>query len=337
MASSKQMDIDALTTARREDWQRLAALAQQGKLSGPEADELIQRYQAGASDLSAIRTTVGQTGHGDGLSLSLSRARLRFTGTSTNVLEQLPRFFANQLPAALYRIRWLTLAVTAACALIAVISGLYFNANPQLLLHLGTAAELRKYASQEFVGYYSAHSTGAFAGQVWTNNAWIAAQAILTGITGIYPATILIQNSISLGQAGAIMNQYGRIDHFWLYIAPHGQLELYSIFTAGAAGLMLFWAWVAPGRRTRIQALAQDGRALFTIVVGLIISLAVSGTIEGFVTRQPWPWPIKIAIGTVALLAFLSYQWIIGRRATRGGETGDLEEFEGGAREIVAA
>jgi uncharacterized membrane protein SpoIIM required for sporulation len=337
MPSFKQMDIDALTTARSEDWQRLAQLAAKSKHSGPEADELIQRYQAGASDLSSIRTTVGQTGHGDGLSLSLSRARLRFTGTPTNVLEQVPRFFANQLPAALFRIRWLTLVIAVFCGVIAVVSGVYFNANPQLLLHLGTPAELRHYANSEFVGYYSAHSTGAFAGQVWTNNAWIAANTIAGGITGLYPVYMLVTNFISLGQSAAVMNQYGRIDHFWLYIAPHGQLELYSLFTAGAAGLMLFWAWVAPGRRTRLQALAESGRALFTVVIGLILSLAVSGFIEGFITRQPWPWPIKIGIGTLALAAFLVYQWVVGRRAVRGGETGDLEEFEAGARQIIAA
>jgi uncharacterized membrane protein SpoIIM required for sporulation len=331
------MDLDAFAAARRDDWMRLAQLSKKWRFSGRDADELIDRYQAGASDLSAIRTNVGQSVVGDSVSLSLSRARLRFTGTSANILEQLPLFFANQLPAALYRIRWLCFAVTAGSALIAVIVGIYLASNPQLLLHLGTPAELHKYASAEFVGYYSAHPDPAFAGQVWTNNAWIAAQSIATGITGIYPLVILISNAVNVGEAGAIMSQYGRLDHFYLYIAPHGQLELYSIFTAGSAGLMLFWAWVAPGGRTRVQALAEDGRALFTIVIGLILSLAVSGIIEGFVTRQPWPWPIKIGIGTVALLVFLFYQWVIGRRAYRGGQTGDLDEFEAGARNITAA
>ncbi|MCU1412856.1 MAG: hypothetical protein JWN80_196, partial [Microbacteriaceae bacterium] len=39
----------------------------------------------------------------------------------------------------------------------------------------------------------------------------------------------------------------------------------------------------------------------------------------------------------VALAGFLFYQWVIGRRAYRAGETGDLEQFEAGARRIVAA
>jgi hypothetical protein len=75
---------------------------------------------------------------------------------------------------------------------------------------------------------------------------------------------------------------------------------------------------------------------LFTIVVGLILALLVSGVIEGYVTRQDWPWPIKIGIGTVALAGFLAYQWILGGRSSRAGNTGDLSEFDAGATRIVA-
>ncbi|HEV7950305.1 MAG TPA: stage II sporulation protein M [Glaciihabitans sp.] len=331
------MDLDSYSAAHREEWDRLAQLAKKRRFSGAEADELIERYQAGASNLSAIKTTAGQSIPGDRLSLSLSRARLRFTGTSVNVAAQMPQFFARQLPAALYRIRWLSLAATAAFFVIATLYGVWFSANPALLLNYGTAEQLQDYADQQFVGYYSANPEASFAGQVWTNNAWIAAQCIAFGITAVWAPYILFQNAQGIGQSAAIMNEYGRLDHFFLYIAPHGQLELYSIFVAAAAGVMISWAWIAPGARTRAQALSEDGRALFTIVVGLILALLVSGIVEGYVTRQDWPWPIKIGIGTVALVAFLVYQWGVGRRAVRAGETGDLSEFEAGARKIVSA
>ncbi len=331
------MDLDAFTAARREDWMRLAQLAAKWRYSGREADEVINRYQAGTSDLSLIRTSIGTSPQGENLSLSLSSVRRRFTGTSLNVLEQLSSFFALQLPAALFRIRWLTVAIAAATFLIAAITGAWLDAHPAYLLHLGTPAELRTYSNQDFVSYYSAHPDAAFAGQVWTHNATLTALCIAAGFTGIVPVYFLLSNAVqTLGVTSAIVTQYGTADHFYLYIAPHGQLELYSLFTGGAAGLMVFWAWVAPGKRTRLQALAEDGRAMFTIVVGLIISLGMSGTIEGFVTRQPWPWPIKIGIGTVALLIFLVYQWVIGRRASRRGATGDLSEFEAGAKQLVA-
>ncbi len=331
------MDLDAYSAAHREEWDRLARLGKKSRFSGAEADELIERYQSGASQLSAIKTTAGQTVQGDRLSLSLSRARLRFTAAAPNVLSQLPLFFANQLPAALYRVRWVSLATAAAFAIIATVYALWLSANPELLLNFGSEADLERYAQQEFVGYYSANAEASFAGQVWTNNAWIAAQCIAFGITGVWAPYMILQNGQGIGQSAAIMNEYGRLDHFFLYIAPHGQLELYSLFVAAAAGMMISWSWIAPGARTRARALAEDGRALFTIVIGLILSLLVSGVIEGYVTRQDWPWPIKIGIGTLALAAFLFYQWFVGRRASRGGETGDLDEFEAGARQIVGA
>ena len=50
----------------------------------------------------------------------------------------------------------------------------------------------------------------------------------------------------------------------------------------------------------------------------------------------PWPWPVKIGIGVLALGALLAYMLVLGRRAWRAGETGDLVEFDAGASRIVA-
>jgi uncharacterized membrane protein SpoIIM required for sporulation len=336
MPSFKQMDLDAYSAAHREEWERLARLASQRRFSGVEADELIERYQSGASQLSAIKTTAGQSAQGDRLSLWLSRARLRFSGASANVLSQLPRFFGAQLPAALYRIRWLCLAIAVATFVIAFLYAWWGMANPEVLANIGTEEFRRKLAEEDFVNYYSEYSGSSFSAFVWTNNAWLAAQCIAFGIFGVYVPAVLFGNAQSLGLVAAVMAESNHLDIFFLYIAPHGQLELYSIFVAGAAGMRIFWAWIAPGPRTRQQSLSEEGRAFFTIVVGLILALLVSGIIEGFVTRQPWPWPVKIGIGTIALSAFLVYQWVVGGRAARAGETGDLEEFEAGARQLVA-
>jgi uncharacterized membrane protein SpoIIM required for sporulation len=331
------MDLDAYSAAHRDEWDELARLAGKRHFSGAEADALIERYQAGATQLSAIKTTAGQSVQGDRLSLLLSRARLRFTGASANVLSRLPEFFGAGLPAALYRIRWLSLAIMAASLLTGLLYAIWAIQHPEVLASVfGSDAERRRYVEHDFVEYYSNYSGGSFASSVWTNNAWLAAQAVAFGIVGVYTPYLLFVNAMNIGYAGALMQQYGQLDTFFLYIAPHGQLELYSIFVAGAAGLRIFWAWIAPGARSRGQALAEDARALFAVAIGLILALLTSGIIEGFVTRQDWPWPVKIGIGTVALGAFLAYQWILGGRAARAGRTGDLDDFEAGARRLVA-
>jgi uncharacterized membrane protein SpoIIM required for sporulation len=331
------MDLDAYSAANAAEWDRLALLARRRTLDGAAADELIDHYQAGSTHLSMIRTTVGDSPHSDGLSLALWRARQRFTGVAANPLRQLTVLFVHQLPAALYRIRWLTLAVALATVIIAVVVAVWYASDPRVFATLGPRARLEQYAEQEFVGYYSQSSEAGFAAQVWTNNAWIAAQCIMFGITGLWVPYVVFSNAAGLGQSAAIMSEFGRLDHFFLYISPHGQLELYAIFLAAAAGLMISWSWISPGARTRRQALAEDGRAFFTVVIGIVLALLLSGIIEGFVTRQDWPWPIKIGIGTVALAVVLAYQWVLGRRAYRAGQTGDLGEFDAGARQIVSA
>jgi hypothetical protein len=44
----------------------------------------------------------------------------------------------------------------------------------------------------------------------------------------------------------------------------------------------------------------------------------------------------KIGIGALALGAFLFYMLVIGGRAARDGETGDLTEYEAGTERLVA-
>ena len=330
------MDLDAYTAAHSADWERLAQLAKRRRLNGREADQLIDLYQSGATDLSAIKSIAGSTATGDRLSLALASARLRFTGASANPLSQLPAFFVHQLPAALYRIRWIVLAVAVATAVVATLYALWITGDPRVLRNLGTDAQLQQYVQHDFIDYYSNNPAASFSGQVWTNNAWIAAQCIAFGITGAYVPFVLIQNAVGVGTAAGVMFAYGRGDVLFSYILPHGLLELTSVFVAAAAGLRIFWSWIAPGARTRAQALAEDGRALFTVAIGCAISLFVSGLIEGFVTPSALPVWAKITIGALALGAFLAYMLVVGRRAVRAGQTGDLDEYDAGSRRVIA-
>jgi len=330
------MDLDALSTARRQEWARLDELSRTRRLTGAEVDELVTRYRAASADLADIKTSAGRTAHGDHVSTMLARARLRLTGAPENVLGQIPRFFALQLPAALYRVRWTTLVIALGFIAVATVVAFWVAGDPALVASLGSRAQLEQYAQNNFTDYYSENPAAVFAGTVWTNNAWIAAQCVLFGITGIWPLMVIMQNAVGVGTTAAIMMAFDRGDVFVLYILPHGLLELTAVFVAAAAGLQIFWAWVAPGRRPRGEALASAGRSLATIAVGLVFVLALSGVIEGFVTAQPWPWPVKIGIGAAALGLFLFYMIFVGGRAYRLGETGDLTEYEAGTPTLVA-
>jgi len=329
------VDADALTRSRRDEWERLAELSR-SRLDGPGVDELVARYRAASADLAEIKTSVGEAPQGAYVSTILAAARLRLTGASDSVLAQLARFFGDQLPAALYRVRWTTLVIAVAFLAVAAGVASWVASDPALVATLGSPDALAQYAEEDFTGYYTENPAAEFAGLVWTNNAWIAAQCILFGVTGIWPLYVLVQNAMGVGIAGGVMAAYDRADIMLLYIAPHGLLELTSIFVAAAAGLHIFWAWVAPGHRTRAAALAEEGRALATVTIGVILSLALAGLVEGFVTGWSLPWPIKIGIGAAALAVFLVYMLLIGGRAVRRGETGELTEYEAGTPRLVA-
>ncbi len=322
------MDLDAYTRARTPTWRRLDELARRRDLSGAEADELVSLYQATATDLSAVRSAAPDLETVTRLSQVLGRARGRLAGAHAPSLGDVARFVVVRLPAALYRIRWWTTGVTAAFLLVAVATGVLVATDPQALTLMGTPAEQEEYVERAFAEYYTPGA--GFAAVVWTNNAWIAAICVGTGITGVFPAYVLLTNAVNVGAAGGLMAAHGRLDVFLQLIAPHGLLELTAIFVAGAAGLRLFWTWVDPGPRRRGRALAQEGRALFTVAIGLVAVLAVSGLVEGFVTGSGLPWPVKVGIGVVVLAAFWAYVLVLGRRATADGATGDLDDDRAG-------
>jgi hypothetical protein len=70
--------------------------------------------------------------------------------------------------------------------------------------------------------------------------------------------------------------------------------------------------------------LAEQGRAVVSVAVGLVAVLLVSGAIEALVTPSPLPSVLRIGIGIIAEAGFLAYVVYFGRRAVRAGETGDI-------------
>ncbi|HEY5518258.1 MAG TPA: stage II sporulation protein M [Cellulomonas sp.] len=322
------MDLDAFSAVRGARWARLDELTRRRRLTGAESDELVRLYQAVATDLSTVRSTAPDPAMVSRLSDLLGRARNAIAGAHEPAWGDVLRFVVVSLPAALYRIRWWTFAVTLASIGVAVIAGWWVATQPDALAAMGTPSARQQYVNQAFAQYYD--PSAGFAAMVWTNNAWIAAQCVGLGISGIWPLYSLAANAVMVGATGGMMAAYGRLGVFFSLIAPHGLLELTAVFVAGAAGLRIFWTWVDPGHRPRMRALAEEGRALFTVAIGLVGALAVSGLIEGFLTGSTLPWAVKIAVGAGAVTAFWTYTIVLGRRAVAAGETGDLDPDRAG-------
>lgn len=330
------MDVDVFANANSGKWRRLEALATQRRLTGAEADELVHLYRQVATHLSLLRARSPEPALVSELSVLLVRARARIASPHDLTLGAVARFFTHTMPAALYRIRWWSVAVSVGCLLVALICGLYLVANPAVLNQLMPPQAQEEYAQQAFAAYYTEHPSLSFTAMVWTNNAMIAALCVATGITGIWPLQVLFTNSLSVGMVGAVMHVQGADQVFWTLILPHGLLELSAVFVAGAAGMRLFWAWVAPGHRTRAKSLAQEGRTTIVVVAALTITLLISGVIEGYVTGYGLPVWLKLTIGVAAAAAFWAITFVVGRRVTQQGVDPGLSEEEARSQVAVA-
>ena len=197
---------------------------------------------------------------------------------------------------------------------------------------------MRQLVQEDFENYYSSAPAQDFAARVFTNNAYVAAQAIVFGVLlGIPVLYVLFSNALNVGIAGGLLAANDRAGLFFGLILPHGLLELTAVFVACGLGLKLGWTVVDPGARTRSRALAEEGRSLVAGALGLALVLFVSGLIEAFVTPSPLPTWARIAIGALAEIAFLAYVFGPGRRAVGAGLTGDLTgDLRGDVRPATA-
>jgi uncharacterized membrane protein SpoIIM required for sporulation len=322
------VDLDAFTTVHSPEWDRLGELTRRRRLDGAEADELVRLYQAVATHLSTVRSAAPDPVLVTRLSDLLTRARTRIAGAHEPAWADVVRFVVITVPAALYRVRWWTFGVTVAFLVVGLVVGWRVATVPEALAAVGPPSFQEEYVDEAFESYYDPGA--GFAAMVWTNNAWITAQCVALGITGVWPVFVLFQNAVGVGSIGGMMAAHGELDLFLQLIAPHGLLELTCVFVAGAAGLKIFWALVDPGPRKRSVAVAHEGRALITVAVGLTGALALSGLVEGFVTGSGLPWWLKIVVGALALAAFWVYVLVLGRRAAAAGETGDLAAHQAG-------
>ena len=319
------MDLDAFVTHNAGAWQRLEQLAGRRRLSPAETDELIGLYQLVATHLALVQSRMPDPATSARLSRLLARGRGALVGGSRRRgWAALAHGVRVDFPVTVYLAwRW-WVSVAAANIVVSGAMMLYLRDHPQRLSRVISSADLRQLVDHDFSDYYSAHPAQAFAAQVWTNNAVVTAICLFLGVTLVGVLWVQWQNAVNLGIVGGAMLGAGKSGIFFGLILPHGMLELTAVFVAGGVGLRTGWSWIAPGARPRAQALAEAGRATAVVAVGLVGVLAVSGAIEAFVTPSGLPTAVRIGIGLIAEVAFLTYIVVLGRRGARAGETGDL-------------
>lgn len=322
------MDVDAFVLAHRDTWDRLETLiGKRRSLSGAEVDDLVELYQRVSTHLSMLRTASSDSVLIGRLSSLVARARSVVTGAHAPLSRMFTRFWTVSFPVVAYRSwRW-WLGTAAAFIAVVVVIALWVAGNPEVQSAVGTPSDIDQLVNHDVSSYYSEHPAASFALQVWVNNSWVSAQCIaLSVVLGLPIPFVLFQNAANLGLIAGLMFQAGKGGLLLGLLLPHGLLELTAVFLAGAAGLRLGWSVVSPGDRPRGQVLAEQGRAVVSVAIGLAGVLLVSGLIEALVTPSALPTFVRVGVGIAAEIAFLSYIGYFGRRAAKAGETGDIED-----------
>ncbi|MCB1016884.1 MAG: stage II sporulation protein M [Acidimicrobiales bacterium] len=330
------MDIDRYLVAHQASWDRLEELtarARRGirRLDPDELDELVARYQRTSTHLSYVRTNFDSPALTIRLTRIVAAARGVIYGKRARTVRAVGEFFTTTFPAAVWDARRFVVASFLLTFLPALAMGAWI-ANSDAALEATAPAALREaYVNEDFESYYSSAPAGQFATEVTVNNIQVSILAFAAGILlCVGAAYVLVLNGANVGVAAGLFVAAGEQPKFWGLILPHGLLELTAVVIAGAAGLRLGWAIIAPGDRRRTAALADAGRRSVVIIMGLVAAFVTAGLIEGFVTGSALPTWARVGLGASVELAFVSYLVVQGRAAAARGITGVLGEVPRG-------
>ncbi|WP_316368160.1 stage II sporulation protein M [Candidatus Thiodiazotropha sp. CDECU1] len=146
------------------------------------------------------------------------------------------------------------------------------------------------------------------------NNIGIGFRAFASGIIfAVGTLFILLFNGLVIGGLAGHLSQLGYHDTFWPFVSGHGSFELTAIVICGAAGLRLGHAVIAPGQRTRVQALQEQAQEALQLVLGAALMLLVAAFIEAFWSSMQIQPATKYVVAAILWTTVIAYLLLVGR------------------------
>jgi|SRR5579862_5614917 len=312
---------------RLAHWERLAAILRRAAsgaalrtLTRPELKDVGPLYRRAASDLAYARVHAVSPALVTYLNDLAARSYALLYHTETRQWRGLPRFFTHDFPRT-FRRRINYFLASLGFMLLGAAVGYVMVARQKSNINVffPEGSQLRdsvKYWESGKVTHHVDDSEAAtYAAQLMTNNITVSIVAFAGGILmGTLTAYAMFQNGAVLGSMAGLMTQVHQHGNFWPGILPHGVVELSETVIAGAAGLAVGWALLAPGRLTRRDALVAAALDSVKLVIGGAFLLIFAGLVEGFVSHSLLPKPLKLGFGIASGLALYSYLFMAGRK-----------------------
>ncbi|MEW8506343.1 MAG: stage II sporulation protein M [Candidatus Thiodiazotropha sp.] len=146
------------------------------------------------------------------------------------------------------------------------------------------------------------------------NNIGIGFRTFASGIIfGVGTLFILLFNGLVIGGIAGHLTRLGYHDTFWPFVSGHGSFELTAIVICGAAGLLLGRAVIAPGQRSRVQALKEHAQEALQLVLGAALMLLVAAFIEAFWSSMLIEPMSKYIVAALLWVTVICYLLLAGR------------------------
>lgn len=274
--------------------------------SREDADRMVSLYNDTANHLAYVRTYIGECETEEYLNRILSNAHAVIYSENKFGFRRFIDGIARGIPR-LFRSKAGYFAVSAALFILSFLVAYVFTVidvrNCFAFVDPATASALREEGMyDEFHAGVSALET-AYIGQ---NNIIICLECFAGGITfGLFTGYVLVTNGLLLGALAGIFHSKGTALFFWSLILPHGVTELFAIMLSGAAGFMIAWALIAPGKISRKNALIINGGHSIRLMLLTVVLLVISAVIEGYITPLEAESPYLIKYFVAALMAVL--------------------------------
>ncbi len=193
--------------------------------------------------------------------------------------------------------------------------------GPDFALRLLKASQLRSYESMYADGLDAlgrvreADGDWQMFGHYIFNNIGIGFRCFGAGIlAGVGSAAVLVYNGLQIGVVAGHLQRVGLGHNFWPFVATHSAFELTGIVLSGAAGLRIGWGWLAPGRRSRGEALRASAGAAIPLVYAAFFLLLVAAAFEAFWSSAAWiPPPVKYGVAAGCWAMVLAWLGLMGR------------------------
>lgn len=319
------MDEREFVQRRQPDWERLTSILQRAASSGlkqltrEEVRDLGTLYRRAASDLAYARAHASSPGLIQHLNSLVAGSYATLYQSDTRdwrgllyfFTHDFPQTFRRRLPYFLASVGFLLLG-----GLIGYLLVIQSKDNIDIFVPPGSdfRASLEVWMTGETAERRPDAERALYASGLMQNNIGVTFNLFALGITGgLGTAWVLLLNGMILGAFTAMMTHVQQHGNFWPGIVPHGLVELTETCIAGAAGLAIGWAILAPGPYRRRDALILAARDAVKLVIGGIFLLIFAGLVEGFISHSLLPKPIKILFGVTSAAVLFPYLFLAGR------------------------